>query len=200
MNDDGRPDILTANQGSETSSVPLSGALSGGDAVLDEILDLYAYNRWANGRTLEAAAGLADEDYIRDLGSSFPSVRDTLEHILAAEWIWLSRWRGVSPTRLRPDWNPVMLHALRDRWSAFEVDQTEFLSRLTEELLTETVTYRQLSGEEFSDPLWRLMRHVVNHSTYHRGQVTTMLRQLGAEPASTDLVVFHREVGARVER
>lgn len=167
--------------------------------MLDEILDLYAYNRWANGRTLDAAAALADEDYIRDLGSSFPSIRDTLEHILAAEWIWLSRWRGMSPTRLRSDWNPVMHRALRGRWSAFEADQGEFLARLTEERLAGTITYRQLSGEEFADPLWRLMRHVVNHSTYHRGQVTTMLRQLGARAAPTDLVVYHREPAARAD-
>jgi len=161
--------------------------------MLGEILDLYAYNRWANARTLDATAALADEDYLRELGSSFPSIRDTLEHVLAAEWIWLSRWRGVSPARLRSDWNPVLHHALRSRWSAFEADQAEFLARLTEERLLEAIPYRQMSGEEFSDPLWRLMRHVVNHSTYHRGQVTTMLRQLGADAASTDLVVFHRE-------
>lgn len=161
--------------------------------MLNEILDLYAYNRWANARTLDAAAALADEDYIRDLGSSFPSIRDTLEHILAAEWIWLSRWRGVSPNRLRSDWDPVMLRALRSRWSAFENDQAEFLSRLTEVRLGEPISYRQMSGDAFSEPLGRLMRHVVNHSTYHRGQVTTMLRQLGSEGVATDLVLFHRE-------
>ncbi len=164
--------------------------------MLNEIRELYDYNRWANGRVLRAAGGLADEDYIRDLGSSFPSVRDTLEHILAAEWIWLSRWRGVSPPRLRADWNPVMHHALRGRWLAFEMDQSEFLSRLTEDDLRDVVSYRQVSGEAFAEPLWQLMRHVVNHSTYHRGQVTTMLRQLGADPVSTDLVVFYRERAA----
>lgn len=161
--------------------------------MLSEILELFAYDRWANRRVLDAAGALPDEDYIRDLGSSFPSVRDTLEHILAAEWVWLSRWRGVSPTRLRADWDPVMLHALRSRWAAFEDDQAEFLSRLTDSRLREPVAYRQIDGRAFEQPLWLLMRHVANHSTYHRGQVVTMLRQLGAEGVSTDLVAFARE-------
>lgn len=58
---------------------------------------LYDYNRWANARVHDAVAKLTAEQYTHDLSNSFLSVRDTLTHILAAEWIWLKRWQGESP-------------------------------------------------------------------------------------------------------
>ena len=62
-----------------------------------DIQELYRYNQWANDRAFEAASGLTLEEFTRDLGNSYPSVRDTLTHIVWAEWIWLQRWKGTSP-------------------------------------------------------------------------------------------------------
>jgi len=67
---------------------------------LDSIRQLYDYNRWADRRILAKAGTLASEDFIRSMGNSFSSVRDTLAHILGAEWIWLERWQGRSPKAL----------------------------------------------------------------------------------------------------
>lgn len=167
--------------------------------AVDEIRELYEYNRWANGRVLDAAGRLTQKEFTHDLGSSYRSVRDTLAHILAAEWIWLSRWRGTSPSGVPESWNLSTFDALRAKWAEVEADQRAFVDGLTEEALEGVVAYRNTKGIGFENPLRQLLRHVVNHSTYHRGQVITMLRQLGAEAVSTDLVLFHRERAGAAE-
>src|SRR5690606_38104896 len=84
--------------------------------MIDELRDLFAYKRWASHRIVGAAAKLGDEALDRDLGSSFPSVRATLAHVLSAEWVWLSRWKGTSPTGLPGSWDLSTLDAIRARW------------------------------------------------------------------------------------
>lgn len=161
--------------------------------MIEEILELYAYNRWANHRVLEATGKLGAEQFSRDLHSSFPSVRDTLVHMLGAEWVWLERWKGTSPTGL-PGRSDLSTHeAIRARWREVEHGQLEFLEQVSDEQLLQDLAYRNTAGKPFVQPLWQVLRHVVNHASYHRGQVTTMLRQLAAEPVTTDLVVFYRE-------
>lgn len=156
-----------------------------------ESKELFEFNRWANARILEAVTKLTPDEFTRNLGSSFPSIRDTLTHILSAEWIWLMRWKGSSPKAMfSPSEFSTLLH-LKNRWTEIEKDQTEFVSELTNESLERRITYTNIKGEEWTYPLWQMLRHVVNHSTYHRGQITTLLRQLGAKPISTDLLVFY---------
>jgi uncharacterized damage-inducible protein DinB len=160
---------------------------------MDEIRDLYAYTRWANRRVLDAAARLSPEQLSRDLGSSFPSVRETLAHVLAGEWIWLTRWRGSSPPGLPESWDLSSLEVVRAQWAEVEADQRAFVEGLDEAALDRVVAYRDTRGDPYENPLGQLLRHVVNHSTYHRGQVITMLRQLGAEAVATDYVVYLRQ-------
>lgn len=167
--------------------------------MIEEIRELFEYNRWANRRVLGAAARLSAEDFTRDMGNSFPSVRDTLSHILGSEWLWLSRWQGTSPSGVPEAWDLSTIEALQARWGEVERGQEEFLATLTDEALRGVISYRNLRGDPFSMPLWQLLRHMVNHSTYHRGQVTTLLRQLGAEVVGTDLVLFYRERRAGVK-
>jgi len=154
---------------------------------------LYDYNRWANARVHDAVAKLTAEQYTRDLSNSFHSVRDTLTHILAAEWIWLKRWHGESPKALLDPADFPNLAALRARRTEVEREQTAFVNNLTDVLLNAPISYLNLKGETWTYPLWQMMQHLVNHSTYHRGQVTTMLRQLGAAPAATDFLLFFDE-------
>lgn len=161
-----------------------------------EIQDLYAYNRWANRRILAAVRALSGEERARDLRSSFPSVQATLAHVLGAEWIWLERWNGRSPGGFPADWNLDDWVELERRWGEVEAAQGRFVGALTAADLGRAVDYRNTAGTPFVAPLGQLLRHVVNHSTYHRGQVVTMLRQLGAAAPATDLVVYHREQGA----
>ncbi len=156
---------------------------------------LYKYNRWANSRVLTASLKLTAEQFAKDLGSSHPSVRDTLTHILFGEWLYLQRWKGNSP---RSRWNAgdfPTVGALKERWAEVEQELHDFVRTLTEERLGTVIRYTNLSGEPFEYILGVQMLHLVNHSTYHRGQIATLLRQLGAKPTATDLLVFYDEGG-----
>jgi uncharacterized damage-inducible protein DinB len=159
----------------------------------EEMRTLYDYNAWANHRQMQAASKLTADQFAKALGSSFGSVRDTLAHIYGAEWLWLERFQGRSPSSL-PDteqFNEVA--TLQARWSEFEPRLTNFVRRLTQTDLDRVLEYKTLKFGVYKNPLWQSMQHLVNHGTYHRGQVTTLLRQLGAEPILTDLMHFYRE-------
>jgi len=156
---------------------------------------LFDYDRWANDRLLKAVSPLSTEQFTRDLGGSFRSVRDTLVHILGGQWIWLGYWKkppasteALSDLRarrdavIRPDLFPEVV-VLRVKWAEFEREQADFVDRLTDESLAQLIPFRSTHVK-----LVHLIQHVVNHSTYHRGQVTLMMRQLGAQPVATD---FH---------
>lgn len=158
------------------------------------IQELYRYNGWANGRMFEAVSNLTPEAFSRDLGSSYPSARDMLLHIVWAEWIWLQRWKGLSPHSVWQAADYPDLDALRARWSDVEIEQGAFLDAINRERLVAVVRYLNLQGETWQYPLWRTMYHALNHSSYHRGQLTTMLRQLGARALPTDFLVFHDEL------
>lgn len=161
----------------------------------EDVRTLCAYNSWANHRALDASAALSPEQFTRNLGSSFSSVRDTLAHIMLAEWIWLERWLGRSPAFPPSDFPD--LASLRARWRTIETDLDAFVQKLSVADLERIVEYKNTKGHAFSNPLQQMLQHVVNHSTYHRGQVTTLLRQLGAAPLTTDLIAFYREQAGR---
>jgi len=157
---------------------------------LNDIKFLYRYNDWANDRTLNAAAALTSEQFNQKHGSSFSSVRDTMVHIFGAEWVWLERWNGTSPRALPGADDIATIDNLRSRWNGVEAARKQFLAGLSDESLKQPITYTNFKGQEWSYSLESMLQHLVNHSSYHRGQVTTMLRQLGAEATSTDLLLY----------
>ena len=157
---------------------------------------LYRYNSWANGQVLDAAARVPETDFIRNLKSSYGSIRDTLTHIIWGEWIWLQRWKGVSPALVFSPSDFPNATSLRERFHTVVAERSAFLQDLPAERLLQHLEYTNVKGEVWRYPLWQQLYHVVNHSTYHRGQVTTMLRQLGANPAPTDLLVYYDQGGA----
>jgi len=157
---------------------------------------LYRYNAWANEQVLDAASRATAPDFTRDLKSSYGSLRDTLTHIVWAEWLWLERWKGVSPTLVFAPSDFPDVVSLRERLHTVVVERSAFLGGLPAERLRQPVEYRNRKGELWRYPLWQQLHHVVNHSTYHRGQVATMLRQLGATPATTDFLVYYDQGGS----
>lgn len=134
---------------------------------------------------------------MRDLGSSFPSVRATVVHIYSSEWVWYSRWQGTSPAaHLTPDAFPDV-PALRMAWAGHERKVRAFVETLDGDALGRPIAYTLFDGQTSSTVLRHMIQHVVNHASYHRGQVTTMLRQLGAAPPkSMDMIAFYRRKGA----
>ena len=155
-----------------------------------EIELLFRYNRWANATQLKAVAPLSPDQLQKKLGGSFPSVFETLVHIMGAEWIWLMRWKGTSPAALLPASEFQDLNSVKAKWKEIEAAQTDFIGNVTEAALQVPLKYVNLKGKPYEYPLGRVMQHLVNHGSYHRGQLTNFLRQLGAEPAPTDLLVY----------
>jgi uncharacterized damage-inducible protein DinB len=174
---------------------------------VETLRELYDYDSWARDRQLKACAALSPEQFLRPMGSSFSSLRDTLAHLLAAQWIWHERWRGRSwrtmpgvaeglpLEEMRRRWNEQFPTpgSLAERWRPLERDIHGFLMGLSDQDLAREIRYLNVLGEAWSYPLWRVMIHLVNHQTYHRGQVTTLLRQLGATAPATDFLVAHDE-------
>src|SRR3984893_14725400 len=159
----------------------------------EEIRLLYEYNAWANRRSLSAAAALSQEQFTKPMSSSFSSVRDTLAHIFGAEWLWLERFQGRSPSSLPDTTQYSDIASLGEPWGEFEPRLLNFVRGLTQNDLDRVMEYKTLKFGVYSNPLWQSMQNLVNHGTYHRGQVTTLLRQLGAQPVLTDLMHFYRE-------
>ena len=159
---------------------------------MQETRILFAYNHWANEQFLEALSRLTAEEVGRDLKSSFPSALATLVHMLGAEWVGMERWLGRSPAGFPASAALTSVPAVRARWDALWADQKAYLDELGDIDLARSLTYRNLAGDEFTQPLGEILRHVVNHGTYHRGQLTTLLRQLGHGAPSTDLVAYYR--------
>ena len=161
-----------------------------------ELTVLLDYHYWARDRVLAAAEPLTPDQFTRDLGSSFRSIRDTLAHIYFAEWAWCSRWHGTSPTAQLPVEMFLDLAAIRSLWRDHEAKMRSFLESLGEDGINRVIEYKMLSGTPGASVFWQMLQHVVNHASYHRGQVTTMLRQLGAAPPKgMDLITFYRERG-----
>jgi uncharacterized damage-inducible protein DinB len=161
--------------------------------TMDDAARLIDYTIWANHRAMRAAATLSSDDFKRELGSSHGGVRGTLVHTMGAEWIWLERWKGLSPTRRLDEAEFADVLALRERWTVIEEHRASWLASLKEGALAETIHYTTLDRRSFDAPLWQLVQHVANHSTYHRGQVITLLRILGARAVATDMVAWDRE-------
>lgn len=162
--------------------------------IYDDLLLLTDYNYWARDRMLDTIATITPEQFTRPMGSSFSSVRDTVAHLCAAERIWITRLKGEKLKELqKPDRFPD-LEAARKEWAELEDELREQLAKLGPEAVERTIEYQDLRGNDQSDVLYQILQHMVNHGTYHRGQITTMLRQMdAAPPKSVDLIAFYRE-------
>ena len=162
----------------------------------EQLRSLFQYNLWADLRTLDACATLTSEQFTRNLGSSFGSVRDTLAHLYGAEWLWNERILGRAPAGLPPASDFPDLATVRAKLEEMDRYFIDFASKVTPQDLERVIRYKTPAGKEFSNPLWQSLHQLTNHATYHRGQIVTMLRQLGVKPVSTDLIGYYRELAA----
>jgi uncharacterized damage-inducible protein DinB len=159
---------------------------------VNEFLELFAYNAWANRRIFDAAAQLPAEQYFRDLKSSHGGVHGTLCHIVWAEQLWLHRWAGKPNPAVAQGTDLKSLADVIDRWEQVEAERGRFLAGLAEPRLDEPRVVQPSSGGEYVHSFRQMFRHFINHSSYHRGQIVTFLRQLGAKPPGTDLILYYR--------
>lgn len=162
--------------------------------MIQHLQQLCAYNRWANDRMatylLAAGESIADEEQ----HSSFPTIRKTLYHLWDAQVIWFKRLTGETvntwPSHHFSGTMAEALAALRENDEAF----VRFAENLSENDGQKTIEYHAMDGSAFFNTLEEIIMHVMNHGTYHRGQLITMLRNQGfTAVGSTDMIRFYRE-------
>lgn len=157
----------------------------------EAILQLVAYGDWANDLVMQALEGLSEEELKAPAPGSFPSLLATWSHLVMAEWLWLERWQERPPEVL-PDWvagadlaqlNAILLEVRKKRQEA--------LANFGEADAARREVYVNLArNRRWNVTVAEMMTHVVNHSTYHRGQITTLLRHLGKNGVTTDFILF----------
>jgi uncharacterized damage-inducible protein DinB len=167
--------------------------LTGARMTHKEITDLFGYNLWANNRLFEAVAQLPTNQYLQDLKSSHGGIHGTLTHIVAAQKIWISRWKGTPEETLLHGKDVGSLLDLIALWEQVSSDTAEFLGSLTDDRLQEQMTITTTTGKQFIHTYQQMMQHLVNHSSTHRGQVSAMIRQLGSRPPAIDLIAYYRQ-------
>ena len=161
---------------------------------IEDLTELYAYNGWANQRVRNSIQNLDPEVFKRDLGASFGSLQGTVAHLVSAQWNWLRRWKGQSASRSLPEEAFASPQEANRRWVEVDRALAGFVEGLDAGSLQRSIALTTPQGSKYSSPLWRAMLHVVNHSSYHRGQIAAMLRQVGAVPQATDLMLYYREL------
>jgi uncharacterized damage-inducible protein DinB len=160
---------------------------------VEEAVTLMEYNAWANHRIIASCAALDPGQFARDLGSSFRSVRGTLVHIMGVEWLYMERLHGRSPSDFPSGDEFPTLDSFCPRWASVEGEWLSRCRALSPQDLENKIEFRNTRGILYCHTLAQLVHHLVNHSTYHRGQIATLLRQLGRQSESTDMITFQRE-------
>ncbi len=165
---------------------------------------LARYNRWFNQRLYGACERLPDAERKRDRGTFFGSIHHTLTHLVLADKMWLQRFArqdqqfaaldaaqlalpaGADYTSdLHPDWEDLKRN--RDRLDA---TIEAWLAEMQPSFLVSTMRYANTKGLQREHPAWQAMTHFFNHQTHHRGQVTTLLAQVGVDPGVTDAIAL----------
>lgn len=155
----------------------------------DYAVAMAVYNRWMNDKCYAAAAELTDEERKRDLGAAFGSVHGTLNHLLLADQAWLQRFRGEAVTMKAPDQELYAdFDQLREARRRMDDEIAAWAEGLEEAFGERPFRFYSVSyGKERAVPGWSVVAHLFNHQAHHRGQLTTLLSQLGQEVAPTDL-------------
>ena len=149
------------------------------------------YTIWASRRMLDAAANLTHDELTHDFGSADRSILGTLLHVYGADLIWLERVHGISLTN-RPYDAQATLADLQAAWPPVWDRWKEYVAGLTPETTQAEIAYTTFKGDAFRAPAWRIILHVVNHGTHHRGQAAGFIRALGKTPPVLDLMHFYR--------
>ncbi|MEZ4859917.1 MAG: DinB family protein [Caldilineaceae bacterium] len=159
----------------------------------EALLTFFDYSYWANDRILHTAAALSTADFVAPQPFSHGGLRDTLVHVLGAEWVWRTRCQERRfPTHLLNPTDFPTLDELRRRWQTEEQAMRGYLTTLDDDQLQQPLAYQDMSGNAFAQPLWQILLHVVNHGTQHRGEAAAILTALGHSPGDIDLIIYLR--------
>jgi uncharacterized damage-inducible protein DinB len=155
-----------------------------------DIQALYDYHYWANGRILDTATRVTDEQFAASAPVPSGSLRGTLVHTLGAELTWLARWEGRVPVPRRPDDESVTVASLAALWGETETALRAYLATLDDNALDRELRYTRSGGQTLTKPLWQTLVHVVNHGTQHRSEAAMLLTIYGASPGNLDFSLW----------
>jgi uncharacterized damage-inducible protein DinB len=147
--------------------------------------------KWADDIVLAALLQAPAERVSENLGNSFASMLDTLNHVYLAELVWFERIQGKN-TRLADLISPNDPVALAQAWPALHKMWLDWAGVRSLPDWVAPFTFRNNAGTQSTLPYWQIVMHLVNHGSYHRGQFTTLLRQSGIAPQGTDLITYYR--------
>ena len=174
---------------------------------LELLTHLYAYNEWANEKLLDAAAGVPEDRLRTGEGTSFGSVLETFGHICAAQDVWLARWTvGKDDRRVLDDQKKGTFAVLKQDIEKSHAALREYVAGLSDAIVDATCSYRDRADNEYKRALWRMLVHMANHGTYHRGEIAAALSELGHSPGDLDFGYWDRmraetsETGERLGR
>jgi uncharacterized damage-inducible protein DinB len=161
--------------------------------TIGEIHELFDYNAWANNRLFDIVDQVAPEQYMRDMKTSHGSLHGTLVHLVGAESVWLERWQQAPGIVFLQAKDLLSFKELRSIWNAVQEKRENFLAEFTDQKLNDSITITDSKGGVYTNTFSQMMQHAINHSTFHRGQVVTILRQLGVTPIGTDMITYFRK-------
>lgn len=163
----------------------------------EDVKALYDYSSWANGRLAAALSPLTTRQFTQHVAGSYGSVRNTIVHMLSAEWGWLERCGGPArgPVLAAADY-PTVASVLY-RWRQVEARVHDFLSTLRDADLERVVEFTVARGLSHSMPVWQLLHHAAIHGVHHRGQIAVLLRTLGHAPGNVDILIYYAELEAQ---
>ncbi|HEU0122568.1 MAG TPA: DinB family protein [Bryobacteraceae bacterium] len=154
----------------------------------------FDYTLWASMRILDAAGRLTPAELTQDLQVSHRSLLGTLQHVYYADRIWLSRLEMRTLASFEDPAPGPDLDALKQHWPVVIRGLRDFVEHAPEGLFSELLHFRRLNGDQQKMEHWKVLLHIVNHATLHRGQAMTMLRQLGHIPPGTDYLFYHLQL------
>ena len=147
----------------------------------------FNYSQWASHKLLTYALTLPDEDAVCHIGNSHGGILKTFQHIYYGDRVWLSRLNDAPQQFEDPAPGPTLVDLDREWWALL----ARFEEVAGQSDPTGVLRYKNLKGEPYERPIWQILLHVVNHGTYHRGQIASMMKQLGHQPPSTDLIYYY---------
>lgn len=161
---------------------------------MKQLLQQYsAYNLWANKKIIEQVNQLSEEQINREIVSSFPSVYKTMLHLVEVENVWWERLKLFEHTT-PPGWFTGNSDGLSKKLIQLSVQWYTWIEQTNEANITHVFAYQNSKKEQFKQPVYEMLLHLFNHQTYHRGQIVTMLRQLGIDKImQIDFIVFIRK-------
>ena len=152
-------------------------------------LKLYNYHVWANQTLINHIELLPEELLSRKFNSVFSSIGETFGHIYMVDHIWFQRIKGKSPSKI----NSKTFDDIVEMKKWFGKQQDEIQSFIKQVDVEKIVKYQNSKGVQFNNPIYEIIQHMVNHGTYHRGNIASLIRQSGFKGVSTDFIFFLRK-------